>query len=195
MYARTFFSLSYLEWHNDRVALCVVFQDRIGFWQCWVLWREENRKPGETALEKDENQQQTLSDFVVTSIPNSNLLRCMSKHTKCQVNEKVFNWTRFTRFSSVTAFLDPSSPGDGGWSEWGEWTQCNKWCGTGEQVRERTCTNPPPENGGKDCEGPHEESKSCKLIDCRKWKRKLVIWCIVFFIPALRRLRAHHVIS
>jgi len=61
---------------------------------------------------------------------------------------------------------DPSSPGDGGWSEWGEWTQCDKWCGTGEQVRERTCTNPPPENGGKDCEGPHEESQSCKLIDC-----------------------------
>lgn len=106
-----------------------------------------------------------------------------------------FYWTRFTRFSSVTAFLDPSSPGDGGWSEWGEWTQCNKWCGTGEQVRERTCTNPPPENGGKNCEGPHEESKSCKLIDCRKWKRKLLIWCIVSIIPALRRLRAQHVIS
>ncbi|XP_078375577.1 coadhesin-like isoform X1 [Oculina patagonica] len=61
---------------------------------------------------------------------------------------------------------DPGSPGDGGWSEWGEWTECDKWCGTGKQVRERTCTNPPPENGGKDCEGENEEVQSCKLIEC-----------------------------
>ncbi|XP_020622801.1 coadhesin-like isoform X3 [Orbicella faveolata] len=61
---------------------------------------------------------------------------------------------------------DPGSPGDGGWSEWGEWSKCDKWCGTGKKSRERTCTNPPPENGGKGCEGPHKETVSCKRIDC-----------------------------
>lgn len=64
--------------------------------------------------------------------------------------------------------LEPSSPGDGGWSEWGNWTQCDKTCGTGKQVRERTCTNPPPDVGGKDCEGPEEDVQNCKLTECRK---------------------------
>lgn len=72
-------------------------------------------------------------------------------------------------FSFLTTFLDPAAPGDGGWSEWGEWTECDKWCGTGSQTRERTCTNPPPVNGGKYCKGHHEENKSCKLIECRKY--------------------------
>ena len=79
-----------------------------------------------------------------------------------------FNSSIVSRSFSVTAFLDPGSPSDGGWSEWGEWTECDKWCGTGHHVRERTCSNPTPENGGKDCEGAHEETESCKLIDCRK---------------------------
>jgi len=61
---------------------------------------------------------------------------------------------------------EPKSPGDGGWKEWGDWTQCDKTCGTGKQERERTCTNPPPEPEGKDCEGPGEESRSCNLMAC-----------------------------
>ena len=70
--------------------------------------------------------------------------------------------------SSVTAFLEPGLPGDGGWSEWGEWTECDKLCGKGKRVRERTCLHPTPRNGEKDCQGAHEEIEDCKLIDCRK---------------------------
>lgn len=69
------------------------------------------------------------------------------------------------------------SPGDGGWSEWGDWTQCDKTCGTGKQDRERTCTNPPPDPQGRDCEGPAEESRSCNLIECRKCSLKALIKC------------------
>lgn len=61
---------------------------------------------------------------------------------------------------------EPSAPTDGQWSDWGDWTQCDKTCGTGKQVRERTCTNPPPENGGKGCEGLAEEVQDCKLAEC-----------------------------
>lgn len=66
-------------------------------------------------------------------------------------------------------FLEPNAPTDGQWSDWGDWTQCDKTCGTGKQVRERTCTNPPPENGGKGCEGSAEDVQDCKLAECRKF--------------------------
>lgn len=39
---------------------------------------------------------------------------------------------------------------DGGWSDWGA-------CANGKQTR--TCTNPTPSGGGKECEGP--ESQNC----------------------------------
>ncbi|CAH3028481.1 unnamed protein product, partial [Porites evermanni] len=61
---------------------------------------------------------------------------------------------------------EPKSPNDGQWSEWGDWTKCDKTCGTGKQVRERTCTNPPPDPQGKDCQGPGEETQSCNVKEC-----------------------------
>merc|ERR1712112_483909 len=38
------------------------------------------------------------------------------------------------------------TPVDGGWSEW---STCTKSCGGGQ--KKRSCTNPKPANGGKDC--------------------------------------------
>lgn len=46
-------------------------------------------------------------------------------------------------------------PQDGGWSEW---NPANPSCGSGTQTR--TCTNPPPANGGADCVGPSSQSYS-----------------------------------
>lgn len=43
---------------------------------------------------------------------------------------------------------------NGGWSEWSNYTECFPACGRGVRHRGRTCTNPLPENGGADCEGP-----------------------------------------
>ena len=49
---------------------------------------------------------------------------------------------------------------NGGYSEWrlGRWSSwgiCNKNCGSGTQTRSRrrTCTNPRPQNGGRNCYG------------------------------------------
>jgi len=42
---------------------------------------------------------------------------------------------------------------DGGWSDWSDYTACSYSCGGGVQHRKRSCTNPPPQNGGMDCEG------------------------------------------
>ncbi|XP_012942941.1 hemicentin-1 [Aplysia californica] len=54
----------------------------------------------------------------------------------------------------------------GGYSAWGEWGPCTASCGRGEHTRRRTCDNPVPENGGRDCEGPRSETASCMVELC-----------------------------
>jgi hypothetical protein len=62
-------------------------------------------------------------------------------------------------------------PIDGGWTEWTEFSECSTTCDNGTQTRSRNCTNPAPQYGGRDCEGPHREIKMCFLrhcpVDCR----------------------------
>eukprot|EP00111_Clytia_hemisphaerica_P008352 TCONS_00024387-protein len=60
------------------------------------------------------------------------------------------------------------TPVNGGYSQWTDWSSCDATCGEGQQVRERTCTNPPPSRGGRDCEqlGASSEIKKCNLKPC-----------------------------
>ena len=55
---------------------------------------------------------------------------------------------------------------NGRWSLWATWSACSKTCGTGTKTRKRSCTNPPPQNGGKDCKGIDKQTKSCLLKAC-----------------------------
>ena len=55
---------------------------------------------------------------------------------------------------------------DGGWSEFGEWSEC--FCGGPVQIRARTCTNPTPDPGGADCQGPSSETQDCYTEDYPK---------------------------
>ncbi|XP_048741741.1 A disintegrin and metalloproteinase with thrombospondin motifs 4-like isoform X2 [Ostrea edulis] len=62
---------------------------------------------------------------------------------------------------------------DGGWTDFGtftNWTSCNVTCGGGTTTRKqvRTCTNPAPVHGGKNCSGPRVkiEKKDCNLNPC-----------------------------
>ena len=55
---------------------------------------------------------------------------------------------------------------DGEWSDWKDWSPCSTTCGAGTQERERTCTEPRPAFGGKDCAGVSRERKSCQGIPC-----------------------------
>ncbi|XP_058943143.2 probable endochitinase [Pocillopora verrucosa] len=58
------------------------------------------------------------------------------------------------------------SPVDGGWSDWSVWGPCTVTCGGGTQARNRSCTNPPPSNGGKKCTGPDTETQQCQTMIC-----------------------------
>lgn len=59
-------------------------------------------------------------------------------------------------------------PIDGNYTEWSEWSECNVICGGGVHNRSRTCTNPPPKNGGNNCEGlgPANDAQACNPDPC-----------------------------
>lgn len=56
-------------------------------------------------------------------------------------------------------------PVDGGWTSWTPW-KCTVTCGGGTGRNVRTCTNPKPMFGGKECEGLDEEEGACNKQLC-----------------------------
>ncbi|XP_046559684.1 SCO-spondin-like isoform X2 [Haliotis rubra] len=78
----------------------------------------------------------------------------------------------FQESTRRNCFLTPC-PIDGGLTLWTQWSQptCPFTCGTGivrTAVRTRSCTNPIPQNGGRNCTGSRfeSESRSCNLPSC-----------------------------
>ncbi|NXU50379.1 HMCN1 protein, partial [Turnix velox] len=54
----------------------------------------------------------------------------------------------------------------GGFSAWLEWRACSVTCGQGVQQRVRQCNSPQPANGGRSCEGPDTDVRSCHNKPC-----------------------------
>ena len=59
-------------------------------------------------------------------------------------------------------------PKDGGYTSWSEFTTCSKSCGRGATQRTRTCSNPVPQFGGRNCSrfGLAIEKRECYLAPC-----------------------------
>ena len=55
---------------------------------------------------------------------------------------------------------------NGRWSAWLSWGACSRTCGGGAQRRSRTCTNPPPRNGGAACSGGRFQTRQCNSNGC-----------------------------
>ena len=57
---------------------------------------------------------------------------------------------------------------NGAYSAWSQWSACSKTCGKGTRTRERSCSNPVPRNGGRDCSelGPRSQSQECEVEAC-----------------------------
>jgi len=64
------------------------------------------------------------------------------------------------------ACKDKECPIHGKWSEYGQYSACSVTCGSGEQTRSRTCTNPAPAHGGNDCVGQADSVGSCFPKEC-----------------------------
>lgn len=55
---------------------------------------------------------------------------------------------------------------DGDWTDWSPWTDCSRTCkplpgDLARKYRNRSCTNPPPADGGEDCKGLDEDVELC----------------------------------
>ena len=57
-------------------------------------------------------------------------------------------------------------PVNGGFTDWGAYSPCSVTCGKGTMKRTRSCSNPPPSNGGKPCEGSTSETVECEKGAC-----------------------------
>ncbi|XP_063408764.1 SCO-spondin-like [Mytilus trossulus] len=57
-------------------------------------------------------------------------------------------------------------PVDGSWTSWSSWSDCPDNCNGEILSRKRNCTNPMPQNGGKQCIGNETETSSCEAIGC-----------------------------
>lgn len=56
---------------------------------------------------------------------------------------------------------------NGGLTGWTAWTVCTKTCDTNTvSIRERYCTNPPPQGRGKDCVGQKMQARACASWKC-----------------------------
>lgn len=69
--------------------------------------------------------------------------------------------------SEVIGCSAKQCPVDGGWSAWTTTgSGCSVTCGRGSRIKIRTCSNPAPVSGGRDCPGAMYESASCLLKEC-----------------------------
>ncbi|XP_070574887.1 SCO-spondin-like [Ptychodera flava] len=57
-------------------------------------------------------------------------------------------------------------PVDGNFTEWTPWPDCPVPCGGATIMRNRSCTNPAPMHGGRDCEGNTTEIMDCNTMPC-----------------------------
>ena len=71
---------------------------------------------------------------------------------------------------------------NGDYSDWGPYGECSKTCGGGMQTRKRTCTNPPPTNGGENCNGlgPDSNTRECNNQRCPG------VYSYIIFLSALQ---------
>ncbi|XP_065185495.1 A disintegrin and metalloproteinase with thrombospondin motifs 18-like isoform X1 [Sycon ciliatum] len=59
----------------------------------------------------------------------------------------------------------------GGWSDFSDWTDCSLSCAGGIAYRSRSCTNPKPAEGGRNCTGHRIENRMCNVQPCGPGQR------------------------
>ncbi|XP_070552543.1 fibropellin-1-like [Ptychodera flava] len=55
---------------------------------------------------------------------------------------------------------------NGSWSVWSDWSECTASCDGGTYFKTRTCDDPPPLNGGLDCQGESNVTEPCNTEEC-----------------------------
>ena len=71
-------------------------------------------------------------------------------------------YTKNVMFARFNAFFSV----DGNWGGWSSFGKCSKSCGSGTQLRRRSCDKPPMSNGGSPCDGFPIEERKCNEKSC-----------------------------
>ena len=79
---------------------------------------------------------------------------------------------------------------NGSWSDWSSFGACSKTCGTGVKIRTRTCTNPPPSNGGVPCQGLDKDCQNCATDSCAS-NNTLTLFHSIFLVYLCILFRCH----
>ncbi|KAF6769316.1 hypothetical protein AHF37_11847 [Paragonimus kellicotti] len=66
-------------------------------------------------------------------------------------------------YMEVSDCQDVPCPVNGEWSNWSSWSACSRTCGIGLQTRERECSQPSPQFGGRLCPGSAKEVRTCEV--------------------------------
>ncbi|XP_058879421.1 SCO-spondin [Acipenser ruthenus] len=110
-------------------------------WNPWADWGECSRSCGV-------GQQQRIRTFLS---PGANGSWC----------DDILGGNIETRFCNIRACRV-----NGSWSRWSPWSWCDRKCGGGKSIRTRSCSSPPPKNGGNSCEGEKNQVKICNSKPC-----------------------------
>ena len=88
-----------------------------------------------------------------------------------QVSKNFSLWCiiQYDKINGLFLFLSV----DGGFTPYSNFSACSKTCGGGIQSRMRSCSNPQPRYGGKNCTGDYKEARECNTQPCPS---KLVLW-------------------
>ncbi|XP_063781355.1 SCO-spondin-like [Pseudophryne corroboree] len=127
----------------DMTAMCngEECRERNCSWNPWSEWSECSRSCGV-------GQQRRLRTY---NPPGDNGSWC----------EDILTGNMERRFCNLQACKV-----NGGWSKWSPWSYCDRSCGGGRSVRSRSCTSPPPKNGGKECSGEKYQVRICNPKPC-----------------------------
>ena len=117
----------------------------------------------------------TSSTFILITlfkgiIDNKALANCSDIGTvfliKKETNQKSMIYFFLLYICCFIKSLNLLSLVDGGFTVWSEYSKCSATCGGGTQVRGRSCTEPAPAHGGKECEGETVEERECGKDPC-----------------------------
>ncbi|XP_076462921.1 A disintegrin and metalloproteinase with thrombospondin motifs 2-like [Babylonia areolata] len=86
-------------------------------------------------------------------------------------------------------YVGREKPVDGKWSSWSAWEPCSADCSVGITRRHRSCTNPSPAYGGKECEGESEGWDTCVAKECETYYDSREAHCAVWNDMNIRRGR------
>jgi hypothetical protein len=122
----------------------------------------EDMKNGINRKLKD--MQDKTEDFMDTIVTNVSLEIAENMEQFTHLNADLFEVKKHVKVIERIAVNEKM---DGKWSDWGEWSSCSVSCGSGNRLRERSCSNPPPSELGRQCEGNNRQTDSCVLEQCR----------------------------